>query len=744
MIREQCAFKSNREYAAACNFLSGISLGSDQQQGPPPHPPAFEGAPAAASHGGTTGGNLGNSTTSTAATTGTVAPLGEPSPEESDEPPDRSGDSGHDGASSQFLGSNKHQHQSAFQRHSSNTSKSTVSHWLLSEQHGGELATVQHGAQIIKDQIRESPFEFVDSNYSQSEEHLNDPTTEQQLTPRKIRPLAIEIGNVRDSANHNVPSNQDHSNSSCATSETTLVADIYRISSQKSSSESTEGEGTVSGTSSSTGGGGGVPSGAMRGIFSPLSLAKTWGQHHSRVLRSAMKRRTVSLDSSNGGGMNSISGILLNGCMMEEPASLGGDNWDRSGRRCVGLTSSEYVRSPFSMFSSIGYSRENNKACLAHATRPRGLKVLPVPSNSERFVVHQLEEVVVLEYEEREPCVSYHLLLNDSAGLSSSNSSSNQSSTLPYSYNFASSASGSTASSRKQTSSKHSSVMRNDEILSNEFTANIVQLGSSSETYIVPVYPKLKAGKISTAGLNMQTQQSVTSSESGSRKNTTAKISASSMLGTDLSFAYYRQISASWVQPTSFISADFIPDQVRFLSTAYAPGVLDDPSLNYATKTCLKLPGYRFSLLHHEEHPTTKQHVNERFKDRFPYVQLTLTKLRSMKLQLGKFLYQDCQFDLCIACYALTYFEKLVFCERVCKTNRRYSAACCAVLAAKMHDIKGAQLSKLISNLCSLYKINKNDLLNFEFPVLVGLKFNLHLPESLLYPVYRSLTQTLT
>jgi len=231
-----------------------------------------------------------------------------------------------------------------------------------------------------------------------------------------------------------------------------------------------------------------------------------------------------------------------------------------------------------------------------------------------------------------------------------------------------------------------------------------------------------------------------------SKSNCGCKVSVASISnnGLELNFAYYRQASSSWVQPTSYTSVDFIPDQVRFLSTNYAPGVLDDPTLNYAGKTCLKFPGYRFSLLHHEEHPTTKHHVNERFKDRFPYIQLSLTKLRSMKSQLSKFLYLDCQFDLCIACYAVTYFEKLVFSERVCKTNRRYSAACCAILAAKMHDVKGNQLHRMITNVCSLYKINKTDLLNYEFPVLVGLKFNLHLPESLLYPVYRNLTQTLT
>ena len=111
---------------------------------------------------------------------------------------------------------------------------------------------------------------------------------------------------------------------------------------------------------------------------------------------------------------------------------------------------------------------------------------------------------------------------------------------------------------------------------------------------------------------------------------------------------------------------------------------------------------------------------------------------------LSKLLYVECQFDLCVACYALTYFEKLVFCERVSKANRRYSAACCAILAAKMNDIKGQQLKKLVSNLCSIYKINRSDLLNFEFPVLVALKFNLHLSTSLLRPMYSSLKQTLT
>lgn len=485
-----------------------------------------------------------------------------------------------------------------------------------------------------------------------------------------------------------------------AATDVTLVPAFSRLDSNKSNSESTDG-------GSSSGGG---TAGAKRGLFSPISLAKTWGQQHSKILLSAMKKRTVSLDS------NSAALLVNGGCGSEDSSwAHGYDSSDRSSHRFVHL-SGDQNKAPFAMFSSIKYSRANNKACLAPATRPRGLKVLPLPSSSDRFVVQQLEEVIVVEIEDRDPCVSYSLFLNNDTTLSN--------------YTSSSISVGSSLTRKLLTKAPSPPMQATPMNLESSIESGVTSTGGSQfESYLVPVFVKHKSKQPTYSN-----QSSCTSGVYDPNEIPSRRTSGRSTVSEPQS---QRTVSST-------ILVEFLPDQVKFLTSTFSPGILDDPSLNHASKTCMKLPGYRFSLLPHEQEPTSKQHVNERFKDRFPYIQLTLTKLRSMKYQLSKYLYEECQLDLYVAAYAVTYFERLVFSERVAKPNRRYCAAACALIAAKFNDVKGAQLSKLVSGMCSMYKINRHDLLSFEFVVLVGLKFNLLVSHGVLYPIYRNLTQTLT
>ena len=488
-----------------------------------------------------------------------------------------------------------------------------------------------------------------------------------------------------------------------AATDVTLVPAFSRLDSNKSNSESTDG-------GSSSGGG---TTAAKRGLFSPISLAKTWGQQHSKSLLSAMKKRTVSLDSNS-------AAFLYNGCGSEDSSwAHGYDSSDRSSQRFVYL-SGDQNKAPFAMFSSIKYSRANNKACLAPATRPRGLKVLPVPTSSDRFLVHQLEEVILVEIEDKDPCVSYSLFLNNDTTFSN--------------YICSSVSIGPNLNRKNVSRAAPSPPIQGTQLqLENPIESGVTSaIGPQHESYLVPVFVKNKSNKQST----YCSQQSCTSVIADTSENCSRK-SSGRCTWTEIQ-------SQKTVSGNTTVLVEFLPDQVKFLTNTFSPGILDDPSLNHASKTCMKLPGYRFSLLPHEQEPTSKQHVNERFKDRFPYIQLTLTKLRSMKYQLSKYLYEECQLDLYIAAYAVTYFEKLVFSERVAKHNRRYCAAACALIAAKLNDVKGAQLSKLVTGMCSMYKISRQDLLAFEFVVLVGLKFNLLVSHAVLCPIYRNLTQLLT
>ncbi|VDQ01749.1 unnamed protein product [Trichobilharzia regenti] len=68
---------------------------------------------------------------------------------------------------------------------------------------------------------------------------------------------------------------------------------------------------------------------------------------------------------------------------------------------------------------------------------------------------------------------------------------------------------------------------------------------------------------------------------------------------------------------------------------SYNPLLLDDPELLVATgKRVLKLPNYLTSILGYVRPNERKREVNREFHERFPFIQITLTKLRSIKLVL--------------------------------------------------------------------------------------------------------------
>jgi len=69
-----------------------------------------------------------------------------------------------------------------------------------------------------------------------------------------------------------------------------------------------------------------------------------------------------------------------------------------------------------------------------------------------------------------------------------------------------------------------------------------------------------------------------------------------------------------------------------------------------------------------------KKEINETFKEKFPFVQITLTKLRSIKremLEIGV----ECMLDLIIVAQSYVYFERLILQGLINKPNRKYLAA---------------------------------------------------------------------
>ncbi|KAF7255099.1 hypothetical protein EG68_08295 [Paragonimus skrjabini miyazakii] len=174
------------------------------------------------------------------------------------------------------------------------------------------------------------------------------------------------------------------------------------------------------------------------------------------------------------------------------------------------------------------------------------------------------------------------------------------------------------------------------------------------------------------------------------------------------------------------------PDPLLF----YAPCLLDDPELLIATgKRVFRFPNYLTSVLSYVRPTEQKRNVNREFHERFPVIQLTLTKLRSIKSVLVQVVLK-LSFDIWIAAHAHVLFEKLILRLFINKTNRRLCASAALLVSAKLNDIKGPDLSSLLQELENNFRISHRDLLHAELDVCLGLEFCLIPTEAEIIPHY--------
>ncbi|XP_065182964.1 CDK5 and ABL1 enzyme substrate 2-like [Sycon ciliatum] len=173
----------------------------------------------------------------------------------------------------------------------------------------------------------------------------------------------------------------------------------------------------------------------------------------------------------------------------------------------------------------------------------------------------------------------------------------------------------------------------------------------------------------------------------------------------------------------------------------YQPHSLDDPDLRHGKHcTFMPLQSYAVSLLEYARDSAIKKAVNERFQEKFPLIQITLTKLRSLKNNM-----LDCSrddrlnLDVGAVALAYVYFEKLILLGKINKTNRKYLAAVCMLLAAKFSDAT-REVKSIIDVLVERFKLSRKTLLAAEVPVLVSLQFTLLVPASHVLPHYQRLT----
>ncbi|XP_019381794.1 PREDICTED: CDK5 and ABL1 enzyme substrate 1, partial [Gavialis gangeticus] len=175
----------------------------------------------------------------------------------------------------------------------------------------------------------------------------------------------------------------------------------------------------------------------------------------------------------------------------------------------------------------------------------------------------------------------------------------------------------------------------------------------------------------------------------------------------------------------------------------YDPNLLDDPQWPCGKhKRVLIFPSYMTTVIDYVKPSDLKKDMNETFKEKFPHIKLTLSKIRSLKREMRKLAQDECSFEEPTVAMAFVYFEKLALKGKLNKQNRKLCAGACVLLAAKIgSDLRKHEVKHLIDKLEEKFRLNRRELIAFEFPVLVALEFALHLPEHEVMPHYRRLIQ---
>ncbi|XP_005990817.2 CDK5 and ABL1 enzyme substrate 1 [Latimeria chalumnae] len=175
----------------------------------------------------------------------------------------------------------------------------------------------------------------------------------------------------------------------------------------------------------------------------------------------------------------------------------------------------------------------------------------------------------------------------------------------------------------------------------------------------------------------------------------------------------------------------------------YDPNLLDDPQWPCGKhKRVLIFPSYMTTVIEYVKPSDLKKDMNETFKEKFPHIKLTLSKIRSLKREMRKLAQEECGFEEPTVAMAFVYFEKLALKGKLNKQNRKLCAGACVLLAAKIDsDLKKHEVKHLIDKLEERFRVNRRELIAFEFLVLVALEFALHLPEHEVMPHYKRLVQ---
>jgi len=191
--------------------------------------------------------------------------------------------------------------------------------------------------------------------------------------------------------------------------------------------------------------------------------------------------------------------------------------------------------------------------------------------------------------------------------------------------------------------------------------------------------------------------------------------------------------------PASSFQDENEPAVLDSMYNGYSPYLLEGWLLVGQHRTFLPFPSYVTSIIDYVKPSEMKKELNMKFKERFPKLEITFTKLRSIKRELQRIAINECHLDLLTLSQSFVYLEQLVLKNRITKINRKYCAGACLILAGKLNDVKGQSLTHLIEKIESVFRLNRRNLLTAEFAVLVALEFALHVPTWQLFPHFQRL-----
>lgn len=207
----------------------------------------------------------------------------------------------------------------------------------------------------------------------------------------------------------------------------------------------------------------------------------------------------------------------------------------------------------------------------------------------------------------------------------------------------------------------------------------------------------------------------------------------------DIALQCHREVSDSDSEDAPFSQTYHFGDKSARSITTYDPNTLDNPEFGPGQhKTTLSFPGYITSIFDYVEQDEIKREGNEKFRQKFPNINLTYSKFKSLKREMKRIV-QDMGLDFLTLAQAYVYFEKIVLKGGVSKANRKLVAAVCLLLAGKLNDCRGEELEALISKTEATFRTSRKEFVPFEIPVAVALDFCLHLPDWEIYPHYQRL-----